>query len=799
MSNDGYNKNDWLDGCTVGDATRPTPEAPEPTGRTNYRSDQKYPGEHLHTYADVWPGPYANGTTDTDENGNLIYWYEDNWYYVTIINPDPGNPNAPDGGIAGLVPWDGPDNAHHDITLGIEHSLHGKGRGGSLCNLAGYFIVNNIDTVVLGCPDSPMIVQASTRPEVILKDRPDTVEEMAFLSDIKALQDQIDELNNDIEDLDGRVDYLEECCKQVKPKLDELEGELEDHIHDYNNPHHVTASQLGIDMSQVPIGSGMLWFDDDAPPNFIFAEGQELDVTEYPLLFALFGYRYGGSGQTFKVPDMRGVSPIGYWDGVTPYNTLGAKIGSATTVLTVDNLPSHKHTILPKTSFVTNSKTGLTSIGQKVTSESSGEHKHTALTGETNSTNIVNGASLGSENSSPEASGKLGGSLSLTGRFNDMVVSRGNADPTSTGGVSAYGNICERGTSDTDTMAIHIVQEGAQGSGTVLAAYIKSTYVEKNESVSNTGSDPGNFYIYRAKNWAETGKSPLANEVRLNAIHGHKITVTASSADGAHTHSITMPALAINDHSHTIPDHTHESELVGSGTPINNIHPSIVCHYIIKAKSTVTVQPYTIDENFNVIPEGATEHGGTFVYGVNGMSSARGAAKGEIILHKVIDYVEGYWVKFLKIPLLPIGRSWELEWTVNINHHQATGVTKALGPFAVSFQYNQVELLSFLYNTLPQMLGEAELVLGKYGSSENLVKPVGSTLEGIDVTYKIMSVDNYIYLYVNNGGTFERIGTLSPHYSAENANNLKILASAYYGDKTNAPGVQVKHLRLQVY
>jgi microcystin-dependent protein len=72
-------------------------------------------------------------------------------------------------------------------------------------------------------------------------------------------------------------------------------------------------------ITDVPIGS--IVFDcragGDAPPNFLYAEGQSLTREDYPLLFAAIGVTWGSeSATTFNVPDFRGRVPIGA-DGIS--------------------------------------------------------------------------------------------------------------------------------------------------------------------------------------------------------------------------------------------------------------------------------------------------------------------------------------------------------------------------------------------------------------------------------------------------------------------------------------------------
>lgn len=58
----------------------------------------------------------------------------------------------------------------------------------------------------------------------------------------------------------------------------------------------------------VPIGATIYSFAlPTAGSNFMLVNGDSLLVKDYPELFALIGYKYGGSGSTFNLPDKRGL------------------------------------------------------------------------------------------------------------------------------------------------------------------------------------------------------------------------------------------------------------------------------------------------------------------------------------------------------------------------------------------------------------------------------------------------------------------------------------------------------------
>lgn len=77
-------------------------------------------------------------------------------------------------------------------------------------------------------------------------------------------------------------------------------------------------------------------------PAWMLLNGASLATATYPLLFAKFGYAYGGSGANFNLPDLtEGRIPI--TKGLTNFTTLGASGGEITHVLTTGEMPSHVH------------------------------------------------------------------------------------------------------------------------------------------------------------------------------------------------------------------------------------------------------------------------------------------------------------------------------------------------------------------------------------------------------------------------------------------------------------------------
>jgi len=95
------------------------------------------------------------------------------------------------------------------------------------------------------------------------------------------------------------------------------------------------------------VGEIRLFSGNFAPQGWLACNGQQLNVREYQLLYALLGIEFGGTiGQTFNLPDLTGRAPLhrGTGPGLTAHN-FGSKGGEATHTLTYSEMPSHNHTL----------------------------------------------------------------------------------------------------------------------------------------------------------------------------------------------------------------------------------------------------------------------------------------------------------------------------------------------------------------------------------------------------------------------------------------------------------------------
>lgn len=102
-------------------------------------------------------------------------------------------------------------------------------------------------------------------------------------------------------------------------------------------------------------GEIFMWAGVNAPINALLADGSSQDVGEYPELFEAIGYRYGGSGTSFSLPDIR--SKFVYGSPTLADN--GNFGGEETHTLTEYEMPAHSHSIPFQQSLITQEGVGV--------------------------------------------------------------------------------------------------------------------------------------------------------------------------------------------------------------------------------------------------------------------------------------------------------------------------------------------------------------------------------------------------------------------------------------------------------
>jgi microcystin-dependent protein len=93
----------------------------------------------------------------------------------------------------------------------------------------------------------------------------------------------------------------------------------------------------------MPIGAILPFAGNVAPAGWLFCNGQTVDKSKYADLFDVIQYTYGGSNDSFALPNLCQRAPMGLAPGSEYFNSLGQAGGSPTVTLKVDHMPAHSH------------------------------------------------------------------------------------------------------------------------------------------------------------------------------------------------------------------------------------------------------------------------------------------------------------------------------------------------------------------------------------------------------------------------------------------------------------------------
>jgi len=115
----------------------------------------------------------------------------------------------------------------------------------------------------------------------------------------------------------------------------------------------------------IPTGSLIMYGSASAPSGWLSCDGAAVSRSTYSNLFDVIGTTYGpGDGETtFNVPDLRGRAPIGNGSGSDlTARSVGDEIGAETHTLTIEEIPSHTHSV-PNSGSQNNSFDSGTLVG----------------------------------------------------------------------------------------------------------------------------------------------------------------------------------------------------------------------------------------------------------------------------------------------------------------------------------------------------------------------------------------------------------------------------------------------------
>lgn len=102
-----------------------------------------------------------------------------------------------------------------------------------------------------------------------------------------------------------------------------------------------------ISKDSLPIGSVIEWYSDEIPDNWLICDGSAVSRSLYNDLYKVLGTRYGaGNGSsTFNLPDLKDRIPIGKNTSNNNFNVLGKTGGEEQHQMTIYELPKHNHAI----------------------------------------------------------------------------------------------------------------------------------------------------------------------------------------------------------------------------------------------------------------------------------------------------------------------------------------------------------------------------------------------------------------------------------------------------------------------
>ena len=112
------------------------------------------------------------------------------------------------------------------------------------------------------------------------------------------------------------------------------------------------------------IGEIRLFAGNFAPADWAFCAGQLIAISENEALFNLIGTTYGGNGVTdFALPNLQSRVPVHIGSGAGTNYVLGQTGGVESVALTLQQMPSHNHTLGASTTGQTLTPASNTLLG----------------------------------------------------------------------------------------------------------------------------------------------------------------------------------------------------------------------------------------------------------------------------------------------------------------------------------------------------------------------------------------------------------------------------------------------------
>ena len=381
----------------------------------------------------------------------------------------------------------------------------------------------------------------------------------------------------------------------------------------WNGTEWVTGSDEYMSVGDtLPIGSTLEWFSTTIPDNWLVCDGSAVSRTTYSDLFAVIGTTFGeGDGSTtFNLPNLKGRTIVGLDADDADFNTIGKTIGEKTHTLTVAEMPEHNHK-MPIDSFVNSDSQTNVKSGGHVSYKAQGENYETTSAGGSQPHNNIQPSFIGVYII------KAKQSAGVVATVVDNLESTSETDALSAKQGKVLNEKIETLTSEEkatgDTLPIGSIMPYPKATAPENwlicdgSAISRTDYSELFNAIGTTfgeGDGSTTFNLPNIKGRTIVGLD--TDDTDFNAI---------GKTPGEKTHTLTVEEMPKHSHTLATPQYyygesntgsiygsntatsqfTRNTNTSGNNQPHNNIQPSFVATYIIKAKQSAGLVATVVD------------------------------------------------------------------------------------------------------------------------------------------------------------------------------------------------------------
>jgi len=135
----------------------------------------------------------------------------------------------------------------------------------------------------------------------------------------------------------AQITYDDKVALNENPSVAEINKVTDDNMNEIKNTINTNT----------PVGVITAYAGDTAPDGWLLCDGSAVSRTTYANLFSVLGTKCGvGDGSTtFNLPNIKGRSLVGVDPDDEDFNVVGKTGGEKTHTLTIDEMPSHNHSV----------------------------------------------------------------------------------------------------------------------------------------------------------------------------------------------------------------------------------------------------------------------------------------------------------------------------------------------------------------------------------------------------------------------------------------------------------------------